>query len=82
MFEINVAEVRWMLGAACADEDAELFFSVSEVGPGARQVAEAKAVCRACPVRAECLAYALENGLTEGVFGGLSAAERDALVRS
>lgn len=67
--------------AACKDEEPELFFPISDVGPGARQTAQAKAVCARCPVRAECLAYALDNGLDHGVFGGTTATEREKLVR-
>ncbi|KZB83622.1 WhiB family transcriptional regulator [Amycolatopsis regifaucium] len=62
--------------AACRSEDPELFFPVTEIGPGARQVARAKAVCARCPVTSACLAYALDNGLDHGVFGGLTDSER------
>ncbi|MCF6425823.1 WhiB family transcriptional regulator [Amycolatopsis tucumanensis] len=72
----------WRTRAACRDEDPELFFPVSEMGPGARQVARAKAVCASCPVRAECLAYALDSGLDNGIFGGTTEQERRSLIRS
>ncbi|GAA5152606.1 MULTISPECIES: WhiB family transcriptional regulator [Amycolatopsis] len=72
---------NWQERAACRDEDPELFFPVSEMGPGARQVAQAKAVCARCPVRAECLQYALDTGLDHGIFGGTTDAERRKLVR-
>lgn len=71
----------WQPQAACKDEDPELFFPVSQVGPGAIQTAQAKAVCARCPVRAECLEFALDAGLDHGVFGGTSSAERRELVR-
>ena len=32
----------------------------------------AKAVCRACDVQAECLAYAVNNGETKGTWGETS----------
>lgn len=66
----------WRDRAACRDEDPELFFPVSDVGPGARQATEAKAVCGRCPVRRECLDYALDNGLDYGIFGGTTERER------
>lgn len=72
---------NWRHQAACLDEDPELFFPVSDVGPGARQVAEAKAVCARCPVRSECLTYAMDNGLNDGIFGGTTARERQVLAR-
>lgn len=71
----------WQELAACRDEDPELFFPVSEMGPGARQVAQAKAVCAGCPVRAECLRYALDAGLDHGIFGGTTDGERRKLTR-
>lgn len=71
----------WRNRAACRDQDPELFFPVSEVGPGECQVAEAKAVCAGCPVRAECLRFAIEEGLDYGIFGGQTASERRDVVR-
>lgn len=71
----------WRLRAACRNEDPELFFPVSDVGPGARQTDQAKAVCARCPVRAECLEYALDNGLDHGIFGGTTETERRKLRR-
>ncbi|MEU9689238.1 WhiB family transcriptional regulator [Amycolatopsis japonica] len=67
--------------AACRGEDPELFFPVTETGPGARQAARAKAVCARCPVVSACLAYAVDNGLAHGVFGGLTGSERRQLIR-
>ncbi|WP_340684013.1 WhiB family transcriptional regulator [Amycolatopsis coloradensis] len=67
--------------AACRGEDPELFFPVTETGPGARQAARAKAVCARCPVISACLAYAVENGLAHGVFGGLTGSERRQVIR-
>lgn len=41
----------------------------------------AKAVCRGCPVRQDCLQYALDQDERGGIWGGLNAAERwDLLV--
>lgn len=71
----------WRHRAACQDEDPELFFPVSDLGPGARQAQEAKAVCARCPVRARCLEYALDNGLDFGIFGGATEHERRELTR-
>jgi WhiB family transcriptional regulator, redox-sensing transcriptional regulator len=71
----------WRHRAACRDEDPELFFPISDVGPGARQATDAKAVCARCPVREQCLRYALDNGLDHGIFGGTTEHERRALTR-
>jgi len=74
-------ELAWMEQAACRDEDPELFFPISAKGAGLAQVAEAKEVCRGCPVREACLRYALDTGQEGGVWGGLTEEERRALRR-
>lgn len=70
----------WRDRAACRDENPELFFPVSDVGPGAEQTRRAKAVCARCPVQAECLTNALDRGLPYGVFGGATEDERRQLT--
>ncbi|WP_033292423.1 WhiB family transcriptional regulator [Amycolatopsis jejuensis] len=79
---MELTATGWLARAACQDEDPELFFPISAIGPGARQVEKAKAVCARCPVRAECLTYALDNGLDNGIFGGTTELERRKLVRA
>lgn len=37
---------------------------------------EAKAICSSCPVRQECLDYALSIKEPHGIWGGLSEVER------
>ena len=71
----------WRHIAACRDEDPELFFPIGTTGPAALQVEEAKAVCRRCDVRVECLQWALETAQDAGVWGGTSEDERRALKR-
>lgn len=67
----------WRSGSACQDVDPELFFPVAEPGtePYELQVAQAKAVCAECPVRALCLEFALD-ALPHGIAGGLTDDER------
>jgi WhiB family redox-sensing transcriptional regulator len=71
----------WRHRAACRDEPGELFFAVGSSGPALLQIAEAKTVCRRCPVTVQCLDMALSMGLDHGVFGGMSEDERRALKR-
>jgi WhiB family transcriptional regulator, redox-sensing transcriptional regulator len=74
--------MNWMINALCRDAaDPELWFPVTETGPGADQVARAKAECARCPVTGECLSFALAAGLDYGVFGGTSATERREMSR-
>ena len=66
----------WMDDALCATTDPEAF-NLAKGGSSAR----AKAICAMCDVRAECLEYALTNGLGSGVYGGLLPVERRRLKR-
>jgi len=66
----------WASLGACQDSDPDLFFPVASTGLALQQIAEAKAVCARCPVRVDCLSYALETGQDAGVWGGASAEER------
>ena len=66
----------WQDDALCAQVDPELFFPEQ----GGKSKA-AKKVCAQCPVRDQCLDYALTEGIVEfGVFGGTTAAEREAMM--
>jgi len=72
----------WKAAAACSGVDPDLFYP--EWPPTAEsrdQAAEAKRVCRACPVRLECLAYALATGEELGIWGGLNERERRRVRR-
>ncbi|MEU9201633.1 WhiB family transcriptional regulator [Streptomyces sp. NPDC048332] len=72
---------NWRMRAACREDDPDLFFPIGSTGPALVQTEEAKAVCRGCPVRRECLRWALDNGQDAGVWGGLDETERRALKR-
>jgi WhiB family redox-sensing transcriptional regulator len=72
---------NWQHRAACRDEDPELFFPIGNSGPALLKIEEAKSVCRQCPVREQCLQWALETGQDAGIWGGLSEDERRATKR-
>jgi WhiB family redox-sensing transcriptional regulator len=52
------------------------------LSPERRPAIEAKQVCGQCPVKAECLAYALDSREAYGIWGGLDPDERRDLRRS
>ncbi|MEU8201527.1 WhiB family transcriptional regulator [Streptosporangium sp. NPDC049046] len=71
-------------GPACDDTTADLFTApdVFESEPDTvrqEREAAAKRICRTCPARPQCLAYALDIRPTEGVWAGLSVEEIRAL---
>jgi len=67
-------ELGWQTDALCAQTDPEAFFP--EKGGSTR---DAKKVCAACNVRAQCLEYALSNDERFGIWGGMSERERRRL---
>ncbi|MFI2663222.1 WhiB family transcriptional regulator [Micromonospora carbonacea] len=71
----TAAEDDFRTRGACRDKPAELFFPVGTSGPALLQVEQAKAVCRRCPVKNECLEWAL-GSQPFGVAGGMSEDER------
>ncbi|WP_113701453.1 WhiB family transcriptional regulator [Nonomuraea lactucae] len=66
-------ETGWLRGGACRSSDPELFFPLA---PSPAQEARAKAVCATCQVLEQCRSYALRAGESEGIWGGLTPAER------
>ena len=72
----------WRHRARCRDVDPELFFPVGTTGPAEAQVQAAKAICANCPVKAECLAWALRVGEPDGIWGGTTPEERRYLRRT
>lgn len=65
----------WGERARCRGSDPDALFV-----QGAQQH-DAKRMCRACPVRTECLAEALDERIEFGVWGGMTERERRALLR-
>lgn len=66
----------WMNDALCREYPLVNFF------PGQGETAdEALQVCGRCLVRAECLDYALTEGIRHGIWGGMNAAARRAHAR-
>jgi WhiB family redox-sensing transcriptional regulator len=66
----------WREQAACRDLDTNLFFPVGEGPEATAQADSAKMVCFSCPVREECLTFALTTRQEAGIFGGLTEEER------
>lgn len=70
----------WTRNAACRDLPPwgkELFFPIA--GETGR---EAKAICAGCPVRQDCLEWALRTKEDDGIWGGMTAPERRRIRRT
>ena len=73
----------WMEHALCRGQVA-LFLGPAEPEEPyfeneAERIAQAKAICRACPVVVDCLQFALAEEPSDGIWGGLTFAERTLL---
>lgn len=71
----------WTERAACRDEDPELFFPVGEGPKFEEQVLEARTVCRWCDVAGECLGWAMDSDVRDGIWGGTTPEERRGVLR-
>lgn len=75
--EVSHPDLEWQDEAACIGTKAEVFFP--EQG---RHPSEAKRLCQKCPVRPDCLDFALRLNITHGVWGGHTESERLRIRRS
>jgi len=73
---LDGAAADWRARARCRETDPDSFFP--DFGEDATV---AKKVCRACPVRTECLLQAFATDEQWGVWGGLTDLERRRLKR-
>lgn len=76
-------EETWELKAACRGPHAGVFFPPSYTerkDEKNERESRAKAICRACGVREECLQYALSIREAHGIWGGLNEQERRQLL--
>ncbi len=66
----------WMDLGACKGKNSNLFF------PGSNDLGPAIAVCSDCPVRLDCLDYALRYEEFDGVWGGTGGEERRRIIKA
>lgn len=63
-------------GAACRGHDPAMWY------PGEGDSAtEAKAICARCAVRTECLQYAIDHAIRDGIWGGMGEKQRRRIPR-
>jgi WhiB family redox-sensing transcriptional regulator len=69
-------EYAWMHQGRCRGANPSEFFPSDGLG-----VEAAQRICVNCPVRTECLEYALAHRIEHGVWGGASERERRRILR-
>ncbi len=69
----------WQAAALCRGNHSYLFFPPSTVerkDERERRETKARAICMVCPVRQECLEFAMSIREPYGIWGGLTEADR------
>jgi len=66
----------WREHAACKGEPVDVWFSTQGHG-----VTIAKRICNTCPVRLECLRWAVDEQINHGIYGARTPRERQVLRR-
>lgn len=68
----------WQDSALCSKHDPELWFPETyNLGQGWL----AKKICSECPVKIQCLEYAMTNRIVFGIWGGLTPQDRHRMHR-
>jgi WhiB family redox-sensing transcriptional regulator len=65
----------WLAHGKCRSMDPAIFFPSDGIG-----VQVARRICAECPVKADCLEYALAERIDHGVWGGTSERERRRIL--
>ena len=85
--QISTTDVKngqnWRTLAECRFEDPELFhLAGKENTPSARkQIKDAKSICANCPVKIDCLIWAVDTREPHSIAGGLTPREREPLLK-
>jgi WhiB family redox-sensing transcriptional regulator len=70
--DIEWGDGEWRQNAACKGTPTEDFFTFES-----KVVDKIKKVCETCPVKKDCLQFALTNDISWGVYGGMTSRERN-----
>lgn len=85
--EIPWRSRAWRRHAKCAGVDTETYYPARNRDTYKTIADGSKGVCKGhdgwpeCPVRSQCLTYALTTNEAHGIWGGLSHRERNALLK-
>lgn len=68
--DVTVPIGAWASRGDCLDLDPDLFFDTNTTIESSTL---ARTVCAHCPVRLDCLLYAVQACISDGIFGGTTA---------
>ena len=63
--------------ANCLEADPQIFFSAK-----LKDRALALSLCNSCPVKSECLEFAITNESVDGIYGGTTGDERKEIIKN
>ena len=78
-FQLVLKDFRWMDDAACQGRSDIDFFPEDNYNLTSRPAIE---LCRTCPVKDDCLEFAVENHIQYGIWGGLNYPQRRRYLRT
>lgn len=78
-FNLVLKDFTWMNNAACRGRTDIDFFPEDSYNTKAPK---AVAICETCPVKQDCLEFAIENGIHYGIWGGLNYPQRKRYLRT
>ena len=78
-FDLVLKDFTWMDRAACRGRRDIDFFPEENYN---QRSLPAVALCRNCPVKDECLEFAIENHIQYGIWGGLNYPQRKRYLRA
>jgi WhiB family redox-sensing transcriptional regulator len=76
-------EESWQIKASCRGPQAAVFFPPPQFERKDEKLereSRAKAICHTCPVKRECLDYAVSIREVHGIWGGLNEVERKQML--
>jgi WhiB family transcriptional regulator, redox-sensing transcriptional regulator len=78
----NATLMRWQEEGVCVEVGPDPFFVDYDKDIDVQdQLHTVRKICGGCPVKEQCLSYAVANNITDGVWGGYTTRERRILRR-
>jgi WhiB family redox-sensing transcriptional regulator len=74
-------DTDWRAAGACLAADPDLFFPVAVGTAAGKETSRALTFCHGCPVKRQCLEFAMRTGEANGIWGGTTPEERIRVLR-
>lgn len=81
LIRLKVNEAKWMKRGACRGNPPDIWHPDDEDRNAQIAYRTARTICDACPVKEDCLEYALANNIDHGMWGGHTPRERRRIRR-